>query len=80
MNENRMKKIINIKSLVFGAVLGATVVFSLGAATGQKRLEYRQVATQQSDESLNKLADEGWTVVCTGTSQNGGFYILTRPK
>ena len=80
MKENLMKKKINIRSLVFGAVLGATVVFSIGAATGQKRLEYRQVPTQQSDESLNKLADDGWTLACTGTSQNGGFYVLTRPK
>jgi len=75
-----MKNKINIKSLLFGAVLGAVVVFSLGAATGQKKVEYRQIATQQSDENLNKLAEEGWTVVCTGTSQNGGFYLLTRTR
>jgi len=78
--ENHMKNKINIKSLVLGAALGAAVVFSLGAATGGKKSEYRQVAIQQSDENLNKLADEGWTVVCTGTSQNGGFYVLTRTK
>jgi hypothetical protein len=78
--ENRMKNRINIKSLVFGVALGAAIVFSLGAATDRKKSEYRQVATQQSDENLNKLADEGWTVVCTGTSQNGGFYLLTRTK
>ena len=75
-----MKNKINIKSLVVGAALGAAVVFSLGAATTGKKSEYRQVPTQQSDESLNKMAEEGWTVVCTGTSQNGGFYLLTRTK
>jgi hypothetical protein len=75
-----MKNKINIKSLFLGAVVGAAVVFSLGAATGQRKPEYRHVPTQQSDVSLNKLADEGWTVLCTGTSQNGGFYLLTRTR
>ena len=75
-----MKNKINIKSSIFGAVLGAVVVLSLGAVKGQAKFEYRHVSTQQSDENLNKLADEGWTVLCTGTSQNGGFYLLTRPR
>jgi hypothetical protein len=75
-----MKNKINIKSLLLGVVLGAVVVLSIGAATGQKKVEYRHVATQVSDGSLNKLADEGWTVVCTGTSQSGGFYLLTRTR
>jgi S-adenosylmethionine:tRNA-ribosyltransferase-isomerase (queuine synthetase) len=78
--ENRMKNKINIKSLVLSAALGAAVVFSLGAATEHKKSEYRQLPTQLSDDSLNKLAAEGWTVVCTGTSQTGGFYLLTRTK
>ena len=75
-----MKNKINIQSLVLGAALGAAVVFSLGAAVEHKKPEYRQVATQVSDESLNKMADEGWTVVCTGTSQIGSFYVLTRTR
>ncbi|PWU07963.1 MAG: hypothetical protein C5B50_30665 [Verrucomicrobia bacterium] len=77
-----MKNKINIKSLAFGAALGAAIVLSVGAATDHKKPEYRQVPIQQSDESLNKLADEGWTVVCTGAPQHGnsGFYILTRAK
>lgn len=75
-----MKNKISMQSLVLGAALGAAVVFSIGAAPEQKKSEYRHVATQVSDESLNKLADEGWTVVCTGTSQLGGFYLLTRTK
>jgi len=75
-----MKNKINIKSLVLGAALGAVVVFSVGAATEHKKPEYRQLPTQLNDQSLNKLADEGWTVVCTGTSQSGGFYVLTRTK
>jgi hypothetical protein len=75
-----MKNKINIQSLVLGAALGAAVVFSLGAATEHKKQEYRQVATQVSDESLNKMADEGWIVVCTGTSQIGHFYVLTRTR
>ena len=76
-----MKNKINIKSLVLGAALGAGVMFSLGATTEHKKTEYRQVATQVSDESLNKYGDEGWTVVCTGTSANGAhFYVLSRPR
>jgi hypothetical protein len=77
-----MKNKINIKSLVLGAVLGAAVVFSVGAGTGllRQKWEYRQVTTQQSDENLNKLGDEGWTVVCTGTSRIGAFYVLKREK
>ena len=75
-----MKNKINIHSLVIGAALGAAAVFSLGATTEHKKPEYRQLPTQVSDESLNKLADEGWTVVCTGTSQSGGFYLLTRTR
>ena len=78
-----MKNQINIKSLVLGAALGAAIMFSLGAATVEKRLEYRQVAWQNSDENLNKLADEGWTVVCTGSpgsEKRNGFYVLSRPK
>jgi hypothetical protein len=43
--------------------------------------EYKQVYTQITDQSLNKLADEGWEVVCVGTSSNGAhFYVLKRPK
>ena len=75
-----MKNKINIQSLVLGAALGAAVVFSLGAATEHKKQEYRQIPTQVGDDSLNKAADEGWTVVCTGTSQSGGFYVLTRTR
>jgi hypothetical protein len=75
-----MKNKISIQSLVLGAALGAAVVFSLGAGTEHKKTEYRQVATQVGDESLNKYADEGWTVVCTGTSHTGGFYILSRTR
>jgi hypothetical protein len=75
-----MKNKIHIKSLVVGAALGAAVVFSLGAGTEHKKSEYRQLPTQLADDSLNKLAGEGWTVVCTGTSQSGGFYVLTRTK
>lgn len=80
VRSNRMKNKINIKSLLLGVALGAVVVFSLGAATGQNRIEYRHLRTEVSDESLNKLADEGWTVLCAGTSQNGGFYLLTRTR
>jgi hypothetical protein len=78
--ENRMKNKINIRSLVLGAALGGAVMFSMGAALEPKRLEYRQVPFRQSDVNLNKMADEGWTVVCTGGNGNGMFYIMTRTK
>ena len=75
-----MKNKTNIKSLLLGIALGAVVVFSMGAATEQKKVEYRHLATQVSDDTLNKLADDGWTVLCTGTSQSGAFYLLTRTR
>jgi hypothetical protein len=79
--QNRMKHNINIKSIILGVALGVVIVLSVGAAIGQKRVEYRHIPTQQSDEALNKLADEGWTVLCTGGSQNGTFfYLLTRSR
>jgi hypothetical protein len=75
-----MKNKINIKSLVLGAALGGAIVFSIGAATEPKKWEYRQVPFRQSDESLNRLADEGWNVVCMGGVENGIVYVLTRTK
>jgi len=76
-----MKNKINVKSLVFGAVLGAVVMLSVGAVTPNvTKWEYKQSPTQVGDDQLNKWADEGWSVVCVGTSQSGAFYILKRPK
>ena len=87
-----MKNKINIKSLVFGAVLGAVVVSSVGAATDRsdenlqtKALDYKVLQCYNSDiEKKLKLAgDEGW-VVASSTSPDGlgglVLVILKRDK
>jgi hypothetical protein len=64
-------------------VFMASTLFLAGCCTSHQatKWEYKQQYTQISDESLNKLADQGWSVVCVGTSANGAhFYILKRPK
>jgi hypothetical protein len=44
--------------------------------------EYMQIptSTQKSDEYLNQLGAEGWSVVAFGKSGDGSLYILKRPK
>ena len=46
-----------------------------------KHWEYMQLGGLQSDASLNKFADEGWTIVSfTGTAGGPVEYLLKRPK
>lgn len=73
-----MKYCIALLSVAFTLIAGGCCSTPTSQIT---KWEYKQVYTQITDESLNKLADEGWNVVCVGTSSNGGhFYILKRPK
>ncbi len=62
--------------------LTASALFLAGCCTAHHvtKWEYKQVYAQVSDESLNKLGDEGWSVVACGTSQTGTFYVLKRAK
>ena len=71
-----MKQSVALLSVACAVLLGGCCT-----APHVTKWEYKQVSTQITDESLNKLADEGWSVVCVGTSSNGAhFYILKRPK
>ena len=68
------------KHIALGLV--ASTLFLAGCCTTHHatKWEYKQVATQVGDDSLNKLGGEGWSVVACGTSQTGSFYVLKRAK
>lgn len=81
-----MKTKFDIKSIICGALLGAVLVFTIGAATGTTRVawEYRvimapPVATME--KAMNTAADEGWEVVGVATDTNvGAFTVFRRAK
>ena len=69
------------KHIALGLV--ASTLFLAGCCTTPHvtKWEYKQVGAQKTDEALNQLADQGWSVVCVGANSNGGdFYVLRRPK
>jgi hypothetical protein len=73
-----MKKLI---ALVFAA--GAFVL--AGCCTTQQvaKWEYKQLSNGMvTDETLNRLGDEGWNVVGYNSAPGAanGFYLLKRPK
>jgi hypothetical protein len=60
-------------------VLAATTLFLAGCCTTHHiaKWEYKQLSSSMvTDETLNQLGDQGWSVVAYGS----GFYILKRPK
>ena len=67
-----MKKLI---ALVFAA----STFMMAGCCTTHHvaKWEYKTIQGSQTDDSLNKFADDGWTVV--GLNSYGG-YLLKRPK
>ena len=70
-----MKTRIEIKNLFLGATLGAIVMFSLGAALTREPapVEYktlREVVTGAFDGKLNNMAEQGWTLVSSSTTQS----------
>jgi hypothetical protein len=86
-----MKNKINIKSLVFGAVLGAVVLFSVGAdrsgeSSQAKAWDYKILQGYVSgdlEKRLKLAGDEGWAVA-SSTSPDGSsgmvLVILKRDK
>ncbi|HMJ64019.1 MAG TPA: hypothetical protein VK615_01620 [Candidatus Binatia bacterium] len=63
-----MKRRIDIKTLFLGAMLGASLVFAIGAAPTHESapVEYkalREGVTDSFDAKLNNMADQGWTLV-----------------
>jgi protein involved in sex pheromone biosynthesis len=63
-------------------IFAVSMLFLAGCCTTHQatKWEYKQQAGRLSDENLNKLADEGWIVVCYGNDTLGNFYILKRHK
>ena len=84
-----MRKGIDVKSLVVGALLGAAIVFSVGAVAGAgKRTawEYRSYTYEGVAVELaraNKLGEEGWELVCSVPDAgpgSAGCLIFKREK
>ena len=82
-----MKEKIDIKSLAFGAVLGAVITFSIAAATGGGRTarEYRvvpaKVLQSELEKAINASVAEGWEFVSASPLGNDwGFAVLSRQK
>jgi PBP1b-binding outer membrane lipoprotein LpoB len=68
------------KSIVL--IIAASTLVLAGCCTTHRaaRWEYKQLAPRVTDETLNKLAEEGWSVVAVGTDNGSSFYILKRAK
>ena len=80
-----------MKSLMLGATLGVMLMFSVGAALTRESatVEYkalRVVVNDTFDSQLNNMAEEGWTVVSSSTTQSAptsapyGVVIFKREK
>ena len=83
-----MKKKIDIKSMVFGALLGTVIVFSVAAANdGRAVWEYKVVAgtvlgtEAPLDNVINRSVNEGWEFVSAAHStERYGFAVMRREK
>ena len=80
-----MKMKSDIRSLVAGALLGAVVVFSIGAANYRPKWDYKLISGHLSQnpplaQQIDQAATEGWDVV-TATSDNGyPILVMRKPK
>jgi hypothetical protein len=65
MKGENMKKKIDIKSLVLGALFGSIIVFALAAAPAANTWEYRWLTPYRSsfEAEINKAAGTGWELV-----------------
>jgi hypothetical protein len=83
-----MKKLIDIKSLVLGAVLGITVVISIAAAADRGTgWEYKVVTgaiwgnEAKLEEVINSRVAEGWQFVATsGVGERHGYAVMRRDR
>lgn len=87
-----MKRKLDIKSVVLGAVLGGLIVFSLGAANGgsgsvweYKTVTFSRDSDEEADSKLNQLTQQRWSVDSfTATFPPAGHlhrvYLLKRTK
>jgi hypothetical protein len=82
-----MKTKLDIKSMVLGALLGAVIVFSVGAATGGSRTvwEYKtvpgKVFGEELGQAINGAVAQGWEFVSASPStEQWGFAVMRREK
>ena len=76
------------RSLILGAVLGATLVFSIGAPTraGKRTVwEYKVHVVAEFNPNIldpaNKLGEEGWELVLSYQDANRGkVFVFKREK
>jgi hypothetical protein len=89
--ESNMKKRTKIRNVLFGVLVGALVLFSLGAATHteprNKTWEYTTHfygVSHPDIENLNKLGADGWELVAYIPSSerdgNGSGFVFKRPR
>ena len=84
---NSMKTKIDIKSVILGALLGAVILLSVGAATiaGHHSTvsEYKALVSGGGsflERDINKTAADGWEVVSTSSYGEQTLAVLRRPK
>ena len=84
-----MKTKIDIKSSVLGAVLGAVIVFSLGAATGGAKStswDYKivpgRISQGELEKGINSAVTEGWEFVSVSdmSTEQWAFAVMRREK
>jgi hypothetical protein len=79
-----MKRKIDIKSLLLGAVLGMVIVFSLAAANDNPTgWEYKVVmgTIKGLEDEINRYADQGWQfATASGVGERSGFAVMRRGK
>jgi len=77
-----MKSKFDLKSILFGILLGGVVVASIGAADISRpaTFEYKTLDVNSSatdlDRKLNEAASEDWTVVATSLKTGDGNRTL----
>jgi hypothetical protein len=70
-----------IKTLAVTFAAGSLLLGGCSTTPQVTKWEYMQHNARVSDQTLNRFADEGWSVVCVGADGGGGhFYVLKRPK
>jgi hypothetical protein len=84
MKGENMKKKIDIKSLVLGALFGSIVVFSLAAAPAANTWEYRWITPDRKsfEAEINKAAGAGWELVSAVPDPDSGHMsaVLKRAR
>jgi hypothetical protein len=79
-----MKKLIDIKSLLIGAVLAIAVIFSVGAANDRYTAwEYKVVMGSMKglEDEINRYSDQGWQfTTAAGIGERSGFAVMRREK